>query len=113
MAALGGEILIDSVNGKKVLKIPAGIQSGTVLTMREQGVPYLSNPNKKGDQQVHIAVETPTKLSDEEKSLLKKLADLRGESLTVQNPPKDDKDNGQTSLFDVIAGVFKPKNADE
>lgn len=113
MAALGGEILIDTVNGKKVLKIPAGIQSGTVLTMREQGVPYLSNPNKKGDQQVHIAVETPTKLSDEEKSLLKKLADLRGESLTVQNPPKDDKDNGQTSLFDVIAGVFKPKTADE
>jgi molecular chaperone DnaJ len=114
MAALGGEILVETVGGPKVLKIPAGIQGTTVITMRELGVPHLGNPQRRGDQYVHIHVETPTKLSDEEKQLLKKLAELRGESLTVSNAPEAAKE-GQHSLFDVIAGVFKPKasSADE
>ena len=113
MAALGGEILIDTVSGPKVLKIAAGTQSGTVITMREHGVPHLGNPQKRGDQQVHIAVETPSKLSAEEKTLLKKLAEIRGESLTVSEPEAAAAKEGQQSLFDVISGVFKPKNSDD
>lgn len=114
MASLGGEILVETVGGPKVLKIPAGIQSGTVITMRELGVPHLGNPQKRGDQYVHISVETPTKLSEEEKQLLRKLAELRGESLTVSDSDGQHGKEGQQSLFDVIAGVFKPKNsADE
>jgi molecular chaperone DnaJ len=110
LAALGGEVLIETVGGDKVLRIPAGIQTGTVITMRDQGVPQLGNPQKRGDQLVHVVVETPTKLSEEEKQLLKKLAELRGESLTV-NADAHGKEGH--SLFDVIAGVFKSKNADE
>ncbi len=116
MAALGGEILIDTVGGKKVLKVPAGTQSGTTLVMKEQGVPHLSSPQRRGDQQVHLVVDTPTRLSDEEKSLLKRLAELRGESLSVPAVAREEGQGkeGQQSLFDVIAGVFKPKNsADE
>lgn len=111
MAALGGEILIETVGGEKILKIPAGIQSGTVITMREQGVPHLGNPQKRGDQLVHVSVETPTKLSDEEKELFQKLADLRGESLSVPDSESRQKDGH--SLFDVIAGVFKKSSSDE
>jgi molecular chaperone DnaJ len=113
MAALGGEILVETVGGPKVLKIPAGIQSGTVITMRELGVPHLSNPQKRGDQYVHVVVETPTKLSEEEKQLLRKLAEVRGESLTVAANEDGQGKEGQQSLFDVIAGVFRPKNSDE
>lgn len=112
MAALGGEILVETVGGPKVLKIPAGIQTGTVITMRELGVPHLGNPTKRGDQYVHVVVETPTKLSEEEKHLLKKLAEVRGESLSVANHSEAESSgkDGQQSLFDVIAGVFRPKN---
>lgn len=111
MAALGGEILVETVSGAKVLKISSGIQTGTVITMRELGVPHLSHPQKRGDQFVHIVVETPAKLSDEEKQLLRRLAEIRGESLTVSTSDGHAKE-GQQSLFDVIAGVFKPKNDD-
>jgi molecular chaperone DnaJ len=111
MAALGGEILIDTVGGEKILKIPAGMQSGTVMTMREQGVPHLGNPQKRGDQLVHIILETPAKLTDEEKQLFQRLAELRGESLTVPDAEHRQKDGH--SLFDVIAGVFKKNSSDE
>src|SRR5262249_7008860 len=54
MAALGGEILVPTVDGSKILKIPAGAQTGTQIVMRDQGVPYLNVPNRRGDQVVHI-----------------------------------------------------------
>lgn len=111
MAALGGEILVETVGGAKALKIPAGVQSSTVITMREMGVPHLGNPQKRGDQYVHLVVETPSKLNEEEKQLLRKLAELRGEALTLTST--DNAKDSQHSLFDVIAGVFKPKSADE
>lgn len=110
MAALGGDLAIETVSGPKVMKIPAGTQGGTVMVMREQGIPHLGNPTKRGDQMVHIAVETPSKLTEEEKQLLRKLAELRGESLTVARSEANSKD-AQPSLFDTIAGVFKSKTA--
>jgi molecular chaperone DnaJ len=124
LAALGGEILMETVGGEKVLKIPAGIQNGTIITMRGEGVPHLGSPQRRGDQMVHIFVETPTKLSDEEKQLLKRMAEIRGESLTVIAPPdggnsggkgkdKDKSKDKDPSLFDAIAGVFKKNAGDE
>lgn len=114
LAALGGELLVETVSGTKVLKIPAGTQSGTVMVMRELGIPHLGNPQRRGDQNVHLQVETPTKLSDEEKQLLRKLAELRGETLTVAQPPSDGsaKDKDNPSILDAIAGVFKHKKDD-
>jgi molecular chaperone DnaJ len=117
MAALGGELLVDTVGGKKILKIPAGIQSGVTLIMKEEGVPFLNNPDKRGDQIVQVVVETPTKISAEEKQLLKRIAELRGEKLNVskkdlnsQKNPSNSSD-AQSSLFDAITGVFKSKNS--
>ena len=53
--------------------MPSGIQSGKVLKMPGLGVPKLSNKARKGDQLVQIIVETPTKLSSEEKKLYQNL----------------------------------------
>jgi len=83
MAALGGELLVPTVDGSKLLKIPDGIESGTKLVMRNIGVPHWNNPSRRGDQVVHIFVKTPTKLSREQKELFKKLAELQGERLTL------------------------------
>lgn len=89
MAALGGDLLVPTVEGSKLLKIPAGIQSGTQLLMKDLGVPPLQNQGRRGDQIVHIAVNTPTKLSHEEKELFKKLAELSGDTLSVEHEAKD------------------------
>lgn len=81
MAALGGEMMVPTVDGPRQLKISAGVQHGTTQMMREMGVPRFNNPSRRGDQVVHLVVETPTKLSSEEKKLLEQLAELRGERL--------------------------------
>ncbi|MBX9686135.1 MAG: molecular chaperone DnaJ, partial [Candidatus Obscuribacterales bacterium] len=88
MAALGAEMVIDTVGGKRLLKVPVGTKAGTVIVMRSEGVPYLSNSEKRGDQLVHLLIETPLKLSEEEKELYKKLAELRGEKLSVPESEK-------------------------
>jgi len=81
MAALGGEMMVPTVDGPHQLKIPAGVQHGTTQIMRELGVPRFNNPSRRGDQVVHLVVETPTKLSSEERTLLEQLAELRNERL--------------------------------
>ncbi len=81
MAALGGEMMVPTVDGPRQLKIAAGIQNGTTQMMREMGVPRFNNPTRRGDQVVHLIVETPTKLTSEEKKLLEQLAELRSERL--------------------------------
>lgn len=86
MAALGAEILVPTVEGAKVLKIPAGTQSSSQLVMRDLGVPYLNNPSRRGDHVVHVIVETPTKISSEERKLLEQLAEIRKEKLKVAAP---------------------------
>jgi molecular chaperone DnaJ len=83
MAALGGEMVVETVGGKRLLKVPSGTQHGAILSMKGEGVPQLSNPERRGDQLVHLFIETPTKLNDEEKELYRKLAELRGEKLQV------------------------------
>jgi len=88
MAALGAEILVATVEGAKVLKIPAGTQSSSQLVMRDLGVPYLNNPSRRGDHVVHVIVETPTKISSEERKLLEQIAEIRKEKLKVSAPPQ-------------------------
>lgn len=89
MAALGAEILVPTVEGAKVLKVPAGTQSSSQLVMRDLGVPHLNNPSRRGDHVVHVVVETPTKLSGEERKLLEQLAEIRHEKLKVSAPVPD------------------------
>lgn len=69
-AALGTEIDIDTVDGKKTLKIPAGTQPGTDFRLRGLGVPNVRG-HGRGDQIVMVRVEIPKKLSKKQKDLLK------------------------------------------
>lgn len=94
-AALGDTVQVDTVDGEKELKIHAGIQSGTVLTIKGAGVPLLNSPSKRGDEFVKVNVVTPTNLSDEEKKLFSRLADIHNEKL---------KKDGH--ILDKIKGAF-------
>jgi molecular chaperone DnaJ len=68
-AALGTEIDVQTVDGPIRIKIPAGTQSGTDFKLSGHGVPHLRG-NGRGAHIVTIIVETPTKLSREQQTLL-------------------------------------------
>ena len=75
-AALGGSIDIPNLDGEDVtIEIPAGIQSGKQLRHRGAGMPVLQGRGR-GDLVVEIAVETPTKLSKEQRALLEQFREL-------------------------------------
>jgi len=73
-AALGGEIEVPTLEGKVKLTIPEGTQSGKVLRLRGKGLPTL-RMSSRGDQLLHIFVETPTRLNREQRQLLEQFAE--------------------------------------
>lgn len=72
-AALGGTITVPTLDGEESLKIPAGTQSGKVIKMRGKGIARLRRGGR-GDQLVRVIVWVPTKLGNQDKELLKRLA---------------------------------------
>ena len=68
-AALGTEIEVDTVDGSVRMKVPAGTQSGSDFKLSGHGVPHLRG-GTRGAHIVTIVVDTPTKLSKQQKQLL-------------------------------------------
>lgn len=81
VAALGGEVVIDTVDGKVIYDVKPGTATDTRVRLKGKGVPTLRNANVRGDHYVTLVIETPTKLSKEAKELLKKFDALTGNSL--------------------------------
>lgn len=81
VAALGGEIVIDTVDGKVVYDVKAGTQTDTKIRLRGKGVPSWRNKDVRGDHYVTLVVQTPDKLSSEAKELLRQFDALTGDSL--------------------------------
>ena len=77
-AALGAEIEVPTLAGTASLKIPVGTQTGKVFKLKAKGFVSLRG-HGIGDEEVKIVVETPTHLSEKQKSLLKEFAELSGE----------------------------------
>jgi molecular chaperone DnaJ len=86
VAALGGEILIDTVDGKVAYEVKAGTQTDTRVRLRGKGIPSLRNKDIRGDHYVTLVVQVPDKLSNEAKELLRKFDKETGNTLeTVKN----------------------------
>ncbi len=96
-ATLGDEVEVPTVDGGVKLKIPEGTQTGTSFRLRGKGVPRLRQSGR-GDQFVKVTIETPTKLSAEQKDLLRQFAALSGEELT-----------GDKSFFERMKDNIKNK----
>ena len=76
-ATLGDRITVDSVDGPVDLNIPPGTQTGKVFRLRGKGIPRLRSDGSnsgRGDQLVYVQVETPTRLSDEQRELFERLS---------------------------------------
>jgi molecular chaperone DnaJ len=77
-AALGGEVEVPTLEGKVVkLKVPEGTQTGSTLRIRDKGVKSLRGSGH-GDLHCNMYVETPIKLSTEQKALLHKFGEESG-----------------------------------
>jgi molecular chaperone DnaJ len=74
-AVLGATIRVPSLEGEVDVKVPPATQSGTVFRLRGKGLPDIRG-YRTGDQLVRVEVETPTKLSREQKDLLKRFEEL-------------------------------------
>jgi molecular chaperone DnaJ len=82
-AVLGTELSIQTIDGKEKLHIPAGTQSGKILTLKNKGVPRLRG-NGRGDMHVMIHVEIPTRLSKDQRKLFEQLAETLGTEVHPQ-----------------------------
>ena len=95
-AALGAEIEVPTLDGKIKFEIPEGTQTGKLFTLSGKGIPAVNNPKRRGDHQFAVVVETPTKLTREQKDLLRQL----DASLDGKSSPKRNK------FFDTIKDFF-------
>ena len=71
IAALGGDIVIDTVDGKVIYSVKAGTPTDTRIRLKGKGVPSLSNRAVRGNQYVTLVVQVPDHLSKEARDILK------------------------------------------
>jgi len=95
-AALGAEIQVPTLDGKISYQIPEGTQTGKMFLLSGKGIPAVNNPNRRGNHIFTVVVETPTKLTKEQRELLEKLE----ETMDVKSSPK------RKSFFDTLKKIF-------
>ncbi len=80
-AALGGEVIIDTLDGKVSYEVKPGTQTDTRIRLRGKGVPTLRNKNVRGDHYVTLVVQVPTTLNSKAKEALRKFDENCGNTL--------------------------------
>ncbi len=83
VAALGGEILIDTVDGKVIYDVKPGTQTDTRVRLRGKGVPSWRNKDVRGDHYVTLVVQVPDKIKPEARELLKQFDEMTGDTLNL------------------------------
>jgi molecular chaperone DnaJ len=78
-AALGAKVEVPTIDGRTMLKIPPGTQSGQKLRLREKGVPSATKDGARGDEIVEIKVSVPMPRDERSKEILRELAKLNPE----------------------------------
>lgn len=85
-ATLGGEVRISTIDGDVLYEVKPGTQTETRIRLRGKGVPSIRDKSVRGDHYVTLVVQVPTKLTSEQKELLRKFDESMGGG-TV--PPED------------------------
>ena len=101
-AALGGELEVPTLDGRVKLKIPAETQTGKVFRLRGKGVTQVRGGGV-GDLLCKVVVETPVKLTDRQKELLRELKTSLGES-AKHSPREKTWFHAVKSFFDGLKG---------
>lgn len=91
-AALGTDVMVDTLHGKVKMNIPAGTQTHSVFRLKDKGIQHLHG-NRKGDQLVRVVIETPRKLTSEQKELLRQFEAL----ISGKSPDRNEKGRNEKS----------------
>jgi len=97
-AALGGEIDVPTLDGKAAIDIPEGTQAGKQFRLRAKGIKGVRS-SVAGDLYCHIAVETPVKLTEHQRKLLKELDESLKKGGAKHSPTEE-------SWADKLKGFF-------
>ncbi|MGB1271518.1 MAG: DnaJ C-terminal domain-containing protein, partial [Endozoicomonas sp.] len=98
-AALGGELEVPTLDGRVKLKIPAETQTGKLFRLRGKGVVPVRG-GSAGDLMCRVVVETPVKLNERQKELLKELQDTFDKSKSSKHSPRKE------SFFEGVRKFF-------
>jgi molecular chaperone DnaJ len=104
MAALGGIISVETLEGSADIDIKAGTQSGSVIRIKGAGIPHMGTSARRGDQLVELKVVTPKKLDKRQEQLLKDLADSFGLERVGEN--------AGSGIFDRVKDAFRGEEDD-
>jgi molecular chaperone DnaJ len=100
--ALGGEIMIPTLDGDEAFTIPESTQTGSTFRMRGRGMPDVSGRGK-GDLLITVKVITPKKLTRDQRKLLEQLSGALPKE-KFEPTPRDDQ--GDRGLFDRVKDIF-------
>lgn len=92
-ATLGAKLQVPTLDGEESLDLPAGTQPGTILRLRQHGIPPIGG-GARGDQHVIIQVRVPTRISAHQRELVEQLAELDGE------------ESADRGLFERVKDIF-------
>ncbi|MGE0451416.1 MAG: molecular chaperone DnaJ [Vicinamibacterales bacterium] len=101
--ALGGEILVPTLDGSEPVKVHEGTQTGTTLRLKGKGMPDV-NGRGRGDLFATVQVQTPRKLSKEQRHLIEQLAKLLPKDKF--EPRAHGEEHDERNLFDRVKDIF-------
>ncbi len=105
-AILGHNIELETFDGKQKVTIPEGCQNEDTITLPNLGVTKLRS-KERGNIVVHVLVQTPTKLSDEERALIEKFAGLHdGNVKQVHQNSFNEQSNDRKGFFSKLKEAF-------
>jgi molecular chaperone DnaJ len=101
--ALGGEIVVPTLDGHDSVKVPEGTQTGTTFRLRGKGMPDVG-ARSRGDLFVTVQVQTPKKLTKEQRHLIEQLAKALPKEQFEPRPHAEEP--GERNLFDRVKDMF-------
>ena len=102
---LGGEIQVPTLDGSETVKVPEGTQTGTTLRLRNQGMPDV-NGRGRGDLFATVQVQTPKKLTREQRKLVEELGRVLPKEKFEPRPRAGDEAQDERNLFDRVKDMF-------
>ena len=109
VAALGGEVMIDTVDGKVIYDVKAGTQTDTRIRLGGKGVPSWRNKDVRGDHYVTLVVQVPDKLKPEAKELLRQFDEITGNSLNAAKAATEQEHHGGEGKENATEGKKKKR----
>jgi molecular chaperone DnaJ len=116
-AVLGGDIRIATVDGDVLYNVKPGTQTDTKVRLRGKGIPTIRNKQVRGDHYVNLVVQVPTKLTEEQKDLLRQFDEsMNGGKSSSQvaeeggsSADTSETEKGKSDLFGAFMGKNKKK----